>query len=40
MKNNINYSCDYVIILKQAIIDVNYEVMKNELIKLMKGDRK
>ena len=39
MKNNINYSCDYVIILKQAIIDVNYEIMKNELINLMKGEK-
>lgn len=39
MKNNINYSCDYVIILKQAIIEVNYEIMKNELLSLMKGEK-
>ena len=39
MKNNINYSCDYVIILRQAILDITYEDMKNELISLMKGER-
>lgn len=40
MKNNINYSYDYVIILKQAILDINYENMKNNLIGLMKGEQK
>ena len=39
MKNNIDYSCDYVIILRQAILGVNYEIMKNELINLMKGEK-
>ena len=40
MKNNINYSYDYVIILRQAIIDLKYETMKNELMSLMKGVEK
>ena len=40
MKNNINYSYDYVIILRQAIIDLKYEAMKNELLSLMKGVEK
>ena len=39
MKNIIDYSCDYVIILRQAILGVNYEIMKNELINLMKGEK-
>ena len=38
MKNNINKSCDYVIILRNQILDINYEVMKQELIKLLKGE--
>ena len=38
MKNNINNSCDYVIILRNQILDINYEVMKQELIKLLKGE--
>ena len=39
MKNNIDYSCDYVIILRQAILGVNYEIMKNELINILKGEK-
>ena len=39
MKNSINNSCDYVIILKQAIIEFNYEKMKNELLSLLKGEK-
>ena len=39
MKNSINNSCDYVIILKQAIIEINYEKMKIELFNLLKGEK-
>ena len=38
MKNNINYSCDYVIILRNQILGINYDVMKDELIKILKGE--
>ncbi len=40
MKNNINNSCDYVIILRKQILDINYESMKNELISLLGGASK
>lgn len=39
MKNNINNSSDYVIILRNAILDVNYEVMQNELINILGGNK-
>jgi len=39
MKNNINYSRDYVIILRQAILNIKYDDMKIELLKLMKGEK-
>lgn len=39
MKNNINSSCDYVIILRTAIIDAEYDKINNELIKVLKGEK-
>ena len=38
MKIKYNNSCDYVIILRKSILDINYENMKNELSLLIKGD--
>lgn len=40
MKNNINSSNDYVIILRTSILNVSYMEMKNELLDLLKGDKK
>ena len=37
MKNNINSSNDYVIILRKSIINLDYFEIKNELIELLKG---
>lgn len=39
MKNNINSSCDYVIILRTAILDVNYKLMENNLLNILKGEK-
>ena len=39
MKNNINKSNDYVIILRTAILEVSYEKIKNELLKTLEGDK-
>lgn len=39
IKNDINNSSDYVIILRNAIINVSYENMKLELINVLKGDK-
>ena len=39
MKNNINFSCDYVIILRTAIIDAEYDKINSELIKVLKGEK-
>ncbi len=39
MKNDINSSCDYVIILRTAIIGIKYEIMRDELIKALKGEK-
>ena len=39
MKNNINSSCDYVIILRTAIIDAGYDKINSELIKVLKGEK-
>ena len=39
MKNNINSFCDYVIILRTAIIGVPYEKLNIELIKVLKGEK-
>ena len=37
MKNNINNSHDYVIILRNSILSVKYEFIRDELIELLKG---
>jgi len=39
MKNNINSSKDYVIILRINILNISYLEMKEELFKLLKGDK-
>ena len=39
MKNNIDNSCDYVIILRNGIINLSYNDMKDIIIKLLKGDK-
>ena len=36
MKNNINFSKDYVIILRVNILNLNYEQIQNELINVLK----
>lgn len=36
MKNNINFSKDYVIILRANILNLNYEQIQNELINVLK----
>lgn len=38
MKNNINKSNDYVIILRNSILDINYKMIEFELVKLVKGE--
>lgn len=38
MKNAINNSCDYVIILRANILSCSYDEMKLELIKILKGE--
>ncbi len=35
IKNNIDKSFDYVIILRKAVIDINYKSMKEELISIL-----
>lgn len=40
MKNIINSSYDYVIILRNGILNLSYEEMKEKLIYLLKGDKK
>ncbi len=39
MKNNIDNSYDYVIILRNGIINLSYNDMKDIIIKLLKGDK-
>ena len=39
MKNNFNNSNDYVIILRKNILNVSYDVIKNDLIRAIKGVR-
>lgn len=39
MKNNINSSYDYVIILRTAIIGIPYDKLSIELIKVLKGEK-
>lgn len=38
-KNIINFSNDYVIILRNVILDINYQKINDELIKLLKGEK-
>lgn len=38
-KNNFNNSTDYVIILRTAIIDAEYDKINSELIKVLKGEK-
>ena len=38
MKNNINNSNDYVIILRNSILNINYQEIKSELLNLLKGE--
>lgn len=40
MKNNINYSNDYVIILRKPILDISYQEINDELLKCLKGENK
>lgn len=37
-KNSIKNGYDYVIIIRKAILDLNYENMKKELLNLIKGE--
>ena len=39
MKNNINNSKDYVIILRNIIVNISYEKMQYELLDILKGDK-
>ena len=39
IKNNINNSMDYVIILRNAVIGITYEEMQYELLNILKGDK-
>lgn len=39
MKNNINNSKDYVIILRNIVINISYEKMQYELLDILKGDK-
>lgn len=39
IKNNINNSMDYVIILRNAVIGISYEEMQYELLNTLKGDK-
>lgn len=39
MKNNINSSYDYVIILRTAIIGTHYDKLSIELINILKGEK-
>ena len=39
MKNSINNSSDYVIILRNSVLEISYLNMQDELINLLKGDK-
>lgn len=39
IKNDINNSVDYVIILRNAVIGISYEEMQYELLNTLKGDK-
>ena len=38
MKFKYNNSCDYVIILRKGVLEINYDKMKNELSTIIKGE--
>ena len=38
-KNDINFGSDYVIILRKAILEIDYENIKGFLINLLKGEK-
>jgi len=38
MKNNINYSMDYVIILRSEVLYLKYDVLQKELMSILKGE--
>lgn len=40
MKNIINSSYDYVIILRSNVLNLSYSNMRDELINILKGDKK
>ena len=39
MKNNINNSNDYVIIVRNSILNLDYSIIKKELLDLMEGEK-
>lgn len=39
LKNNINNSCNYVIILRTAVLNASYNQVNDELIKVLKGEK-
>ncbi len=39
IKNKLNNSMDYVIILRNAVIGITYENMQYELLNILKGDK-
>lgn len=38
-KNDINNRCDYVIILRKAILEIDYNCIMNSLVNLLKGEK-
>ena len=38
MKFKYNNSCDYVIILRKGVLEIDYDMMRSELSSLIKGD--
>ena len=38
MKNNFNSSCDYVIILRNGVLSLSYNEMKDKIINILKGE--
>jgi RNase P protein component len=39
MKNNFNSSSDYVIILRNGVLSLSYNEMKDEIINILKGEK-
>ncbi len=40
MKNNLNNACDYVIILKNPILEKKYFDIEKEILNILKGEKK